>query len=76
MANPITNGIVGRRIVAVRLMTPAELAHEGWPQDARAPAMVLNDGSVLYASRDYEGNGPGALFGTSAGSSFYVTAPG
>lgn len=75
MANTVTEGIVGRRIVAVRSMTPAELADEGWPHDARAPAMVLDDGSVLYASRDYEGNGPGAIFGTSAGGSFYVTAP-
>lgn len=76
MANTVTNGIVGCRIVAVRPMTPAELAHEGWPQDARAPAIVLVDGAVLYASRDDEGNGPGAIFGTSADGSFYVTALG
>jgi hypothetical protein len=41
MANTVTNGIVGCRIVAVRSMTPAELADEGWPHDARVPAIVL-----------------------------------
>jgi hypothetical protein len=75
MANTVTNGIVGRRIVAVRSMTPAELVDEGWPHEARVPAIVLDDGTVLYASRDDEGNGPGAIFGTSADGGFYVTAP-
>ena len=75
MANTVTNGIVGCRIVAVRSMTPAELADEGWPHDARVPAIVLENGAVLYASRDSEGNGPGAIFGTSADGGFYVTAP-
>jgi hypothetical protein len=32
------------------------------PYDA-AVAITLSDRSVIYASRDYEGNGPGALFG-------------
>ena len=76
MANTVTNGIVGRRIVAVRSMTAAELAEEGWPHDVRVPAIVLDDGAVLYASRDDDGNGHGAIFGRSGGDGFYVTAPG
>lgn len=56
---------VGQRIAGVRLLTSEECEHAGWepgPFDC-AVAIVLSDGSILYASQDYEGNGPGALFG-------------
>ena len=66
---------VGRRIVAIRAMTLDELSAEDWPDDAKVPALVLDDGTVLYASRDHEGNGPGALFGTSGEGGFFVNLP-
>ena len=55
------SGPEGRTIVATRQMTPVEAADEGW--DRGTIALVLDDGSILYPSRDHEGNGPGALFG-------------
>lgn len=59
--------IIGRRIIYVRLMTQEELQMEAWDHlsPLSAPlALVLDSGVVLYAARDAEGNGPGALFGT------------
>ncbi len=68
---------VGRRIVAVRAMTKDELAAEGWPPNETVPTLVLDDGTVLFPSRDEEGNGPGALFGATARKQgFHVLAPG
>lgn len=60
---PAANSLVGRCIVAVRPMTKAELAREGWGEACLAVA--LDDGTLLYPSKDYEGNAPGALFGFS-----------
>ena len=69
--------VVGRRIVAVRAMTKDELEAEGWLPDEAVPVLVLDDGSVLFPSRDEEGNGPGALFGATADrKGFRVLAPG
>lgn len=53
--------LVGRKIVEVRPMTKEERVKEGW--DRGTMTIVLDDGSVLYASRDEEGNGPGEIFG-------------
>lgn len=50
----------GRRIAGVRKLTKAELKLEGWDWGS-ATALVLDDGTLLYASRDEEGNGPGML---------------
>lgn len=59
----------GRRIAEVRRMTSAEMSAEGWSQPATV--LVLEDGTLIYASRDDEGNGPGVLFGmTKGGGSF------
>lgn len=63
---PTPNPITGRRITAVRPMTSAELTDECWATNRRHAnpvAIVLDDGTILYASSDEEGNGPGALFG-------------
>jgi len=51
----------GRKIKAMRNMTKAELKREGW--DGKCICLELDDGTILYPSRDEEGNGPGALFG-------------
>lgn len=53
----------GRRIRRVRLMAPEELMEEGWSHTATVPCIEMEDGSILYASCDEEGNGPGAIFG-------------
>lgn len=54
---------VGRRIVAMRLMTTAEFAEIGWDwPGATAIVLVLDDGSIMFPSVDPEGNGPGMIF--------------
>ena len=70
--------LVGRTIRQVRRMTAAELHAEAWdagPGDVPA-VLVLDDGTKLYASRDPEGNGPGALFGVDASGESFTIAPG
>jgi hypothetical protein len=61
--------LVGHTIAEVRRMTSAEMKNEDWGNGGRhgAPVtLVLDDGTKLYPSRDPEGNGPGAMFGTDA----------
>lgn len=57
---------VGLRITKVRPMTPNEMEAEGWTpgyMSGTPMVFVLSDGTLIYASRDSEGNGPGVLFG-------------
>ncbi len=76
MAKVASNPLVGRRIVAIRPMSEAELIAEGWPTDDLVPAIILDSGAVIFPSCDEEGNGPGALFGmTPRGNGFRVLAP-
>jgi hypothetical protein len=53
--------MLGLKIVGVRKLTKKEIKAEGW--DGTTMAIVLSDGTLLYASRDEEGNGPGQIFG-------------
>ena len=53
--------VAGARIVGTRALTQTEVDNEIWP--ATTVALELENGVILYASRDGEGNGPGALFG-------------
>jgi len=68
--------LIGRTITGIREMTDEEKRREGW-DDWRyrtMAAIVLDNGAVLYASQDEEGNGPGVFFGAdSEGESFMVT---
>ena len=59
--------ITGHKVTRVRPMTKTELAEEGWDERRGGTPVVLvfSNGAKLYASRDDEGNGPGALFGVS-----------
>lgn len=61
----MTETVIGKRIIAVRNMTEEEAADEGWTfgRHGAPTVIVLDDGTRVYASRDPEGNGPGALFG-------------
>lgn len=68
---------IGQKIVDVRLLTRMECESQGWdvgPHDC-AVGLVLSDGSVLFASQDYEGNGPGALFGRLRTGESFVVSP-
>lgn len=62
-------GIVGVRITDLRPLSDEEMAGEGWYPSrvhGRPMALVLENGVVLYAAADPEGNGPGCLFGLDA----------
>ena len=53
----------GAKIVNIRSMTSKEAEAEGWDLSHNGcRVLVLDNGIKLYASQDYEGNGPGALF--------------
>jgi hypothetical protein len=56
--------IIGLRIIGSRHMTQAEMTKEGWYGGMEGPAvvLVLENGMLIYPSRDDEGNGPGVLF--------------
>lgn len=58
--------VVGCEVVEIRRMTSEEAEREGWddrPIHHRPEVLVLDDGTLVYPSRDPEGNGPGSLFG-------------
>ena len=55
--------MIGAKIKKVRLMNETELSNEGWELDEYVIAIELDNKTVIYASRDYEGNGGGAIFG-------------
>ena len=60
--------IIGQKIVSVRKMTERERGWEGWENDPSPVfALVLENGTLLYPSRDEEGNGGGVLFGNLIG---------
>jgi hypothetical protein len=58
---------IGAKLIDVRNMTNAEIKNEGWDYMCSEldliKVLVFDDGSVIYPSMDYEGNGPGAFFG-------------
>jgi len=67
----------GESIVMIRTMTDTEMQKEGWDsfyyERINPTCLVLSDGSVLYPSRDFEGNGPGQFFGNKDKNSFVIT---
>jgi hypothetical protein len=68
--------IVGKKIEVIRPMTRAEARAIGWADFVRGnapPVLVLEGGTLLFPSRDSEGNGPGVLWGTYQGDLFTVT---
>ena len=58
--------------MSIRHMTDEELDYQGW--DGNEPIMVLelDDGSILYPSKDYEGNDGGAIFGRTKDETFVL----
>ena len=69
------DSLVGLRIAALRAMTEAEMLAEGWVSYGPVTVLVLEDGTKLYAAKDAEGNGPGALFGLDQEGAFRVQVP-
>lgn len=67
-------GILNQKIKEVRPMTKAEIAFEGWEDSPYLPAtcIILENGIMLYASRDEEGNDVGALFGREGKNCFLI----
>ena len=61
-AQRVTDLLLGKKIVAVRFMTDAEMRDHGW--DSRAVTFRLSSGEWIYPAQDDEGNGAGSLFTT------------
>jgi hypothetical protein len=55
----------GRTVINVRWMSKAEVKREGWEGRGGGVAIDFNDGGILFASCDDEGNGPGVFFAIS-----------
>lgn len=62
MAEERQINLIGKTILQVRPMTKEEKDINGWCQENIV--IVLSDGTKLFPSCDYEGNAPGAIFGT------------
>lgn len=54
--------LLGRRIVQVRYMTEAEAGGLDW--GSRPVVLQLDDGALIWAAADDEGNDGGAIFTT------------
>lgn len=56
--------IEGQEIVEVRKMYNSEMIEEGWNTGGSNPVvLILENGVKIFPSQDYEGNGPGCMFG-------------
>jgi hypothetical protein len=56
--------LVGRTIVAARYLTTSEADRLGW--ERRSVIFELDNGDLVWPSRDDEGNDAGALFTTNS----------
>lgn len=63
--------VIGKKIVALRPMTPMEMRDQGW-KGYPATVIVMDDGTILFASSDTEGNKPGVIFGNTKDESFMI----
>jgi len=62
--------LLHRRIVEVRYLTADECQRLMW--DRTSVALVLDDGTTVYAARDAEGNDAGSLHGVSGSGEAFV----
>jgi len=53
--------LLGRSIIHVRYLNDKELDPLGWGK--RGLVIELDNGTIIFPSKDDEGNGPGTLFG-------------
>lgn len=56
--------LVGCKVVDVRYMSKKEARNHGWSH--RPVVLVLDNGTMIYPSKDDEGNDAGTMFGSSA----------
>jgi hypothetical protein len=74
----IERRLTGLTVTGVRNLNQRELDKLGWEprRGAMLAAIVFNDGTIVFASMDPEGNGPGCLFGQDSDgeNAFYVEA--
>lgn len=61
-ANDIAKHLVGRKIVKIRYMTDKEVEGLGWYSSA--VVIELDNGQLLWPSKDDEGNDAGSIFTT------------
>lgn len=61
-ADKAAEKLKGRTIAEVRYLHPREADALGWTD--RAIVLVLDNGLIIWPSRDDEGNGAGAMFTT------------
>lgn len=66
-------GLVGKKIKRVRHLSDEELMSEGW--GGIVACLELNDGSIIYASQDSEGNDAGMLFGREKNGTGFCIVP-
>ena len=65
--------LVGRKVIQVRDMTGKEIKAQGWYGSNSPQTIVFDDGSIVFASCDPEGNDAGCLFAINGkGESVYV----
>ena len=64
------NDILGQKVKDLRPMTKTELKAEYWDENSPVFVLILENGMKLFPSRDGEGNGGGAFFGSFNGESF------
>ena len=69
---------LGHIIQDVRDLTKADAGDNDWFLPGHTcPVMVLDNGTIIFPSKDRKGNGPGALFGKMAdGTTIYVDPEG
>ena len=74
MSKVITySNIIGSKIVNIKQMSRQEASKEGWVLGRNGcRVLILDNGIKLYASQDYEGNGPGALFYNDKGTLYAI----
>lgn len=70
--------LVGKRVTSVGRMDDELAEAEGWSThwgSRQSPEIRLSDGTVLYASQDEEGNGPGVIFGMKPDGTLFSVQP-
>ena len=71
--------IEGQKIIAVRKMTEKEIditwGLENFYDSYVPDCIELDNGDIIIPSRDFEGNGPGVIFGISNNKSYGIQAP-
>jgi hypothetical protein len=67
----------GLKISAVRMMTAAEADAQGWVMQRHGWPLVfeIEGGGTIFAARDYEGNGAGALFAVDPAGQMIILLP-